>query len=160
MASRRFYYTRSNPDPQPIVIVDNPDRIGKKIKRVEDLGNKFSLVKENSLPKHLSSLQDIEFDINFEQSLFRTKSESDLQINVIDLDFISFLETKKETFSVDSEENIFEVYDKLDAITATLIKEIDEAYLQHSVELSALSTYTPKPSTTHLDTNLIELLAI
>ena len=59
MASRRVYYTRSNPDPQPVVIVDNPDRIGKKNKRVEDLGNKVSLVKENSLPKKLSSLQDI-----------------------------------------------------------------------------------------------------
>ena len=49
----------------------------------------------------------------------------------------------------------FEVYDKLDAITATLIKEIDESYLQHSIELSALSAYTPKPSTTNLDTKLL-----
>ena len=32
MASRKFYYTRSNPDPKPAIIVDNPDRIGKKKK--------------------------------------------------------------------------------------------------------------------------------
>ena len=34
--------------------------------------------------------------------------------------------------------------------------EIDEAYLQHSVALTTLSGYTPKPSTIHLDTNLLE----
>ena len=59
------------------------------------------------------------------------------------------IESKKEVASLDSDEKVLEVYDKLDAITATLIKEIDEAYLQHSVELTALSAYTPKPSTSH-----------
>ena len=74
MPSRRVYFTTSIPDPQSAVIVDNPDRIGKKIKKVESLGNKVSLVKGNSLPNKLSSLQDIEFDLNFEQYLLRTKS--------------------------------------------------------------------------------------
>ena len=39
-----------------------------------------------------------------------------------------------------------------------MIKEIDEAYLQHSVELTALSAYTPKPSTSHLDTIHLEFV--
>ena len=128
----------------------------RKNKNVESLGNKNSLIKENSLPNKLSSLQHIEFNLSFEQTLFKTKSESELHNNVIDPDFISFIENKKETISVDFDQNIFEVYDKLDAITATLIQEIDEAYLQHLVELTALLVYTPKPSTSHLDTSLLE----
>ena len=59
MASRRIYYTRSNPDPKPAGIVDNLDKILQKIKKVESLGNKNSLIKENYLPNKLSSLQDI-----------------------------------------------------------------------------------------------------
>ena len=66
MASRRVYYTRSNPDLEPTIIVDNPDRILKKNKKIESLGNKNSLIKANSLPNKLSSLQDIEFDLSFE----------------------------------------------------------------------------------------------
>ena len=54
------------------------------------------LSRYNSLLEKFETLQDIEFDLNFEQSLFRTKSESDLHETVIDLDFISFIETKKE----------------------------------------------------------------
>ena len=65
------------------------------------------MIKENSLPNKLSTLQDTEFYLAFEQTLFRTKSESDIHNTVIDPDFISFIETKKETISVDFEENIF-----------------------------------------------------
>ena len=54
LASRRVYCTRSNPDPQPAAIVDNLDKIGKKNKQVEDLGNKVSSVRSNSLPKKIS----------------------------------------------------------------------------------------------------------
>ena len=74
---------------------------------MESLGNKNSLIKANSLPNKLSSLQDIEFDLNFEQSFFRPKSESDIHNTVIDPDFISFIETKKETVSVDSDHIFF-----------------------------------------------------
>lgn len=71
------------------------------------------MVKENSLPNKLSSLQEIEFDLNFEQYLFRTKLESDIHNIVIDPDFISFIETKKETISVDYYPKIFNFMIKL-----------------------------------------------
>ena len=95
MYCRKVYYTRSNPDPKLVVIVDNPDRIGKKKQR-EDLDAKVSLLRVNSLPQKVVSLQDIEFDLEFEHSLFRNKSESDLNNIVIDPGFISSLEIKKE----------------------------------------------------------------
>ena len=81
--------------------------------------------------------------------MFRTKSESSIYDGVIDPDFISFIGTKKETVSLDSDQKALEPYDKFDALTTNLIKETDEAYLQHSVELTALSAYTPKPYTIH-----------
>ena len=61
------------------------------------------MIKAHSLPNKLSNLQDIEFDLAFEQTLFRTKSKSDIHNTVIDPDFISFIETKKEIVSVDSD---------------------------------------------------------
>ena len=74
MASRKTYYTRSNPDPKPTVIVDNPDQIGKKKKQIVNLETEVPLRKSNSLPKELVSLNDIDFDLKFEYSLFKTKS--------------------------------------------------------------------------------------
>ena len=62
------------------------------------------MIQENSFPINYQVLQDIEFDLAFEQSLFKTKSKSDIANSVINLDFISFIETKKETVSIDSEE--------------------------------------------------------
>ena len=94
MASRKVYYTRYNSDPKPVVIVDNPDRIGKNKKYIEDLDIKISLNRVNSLPQELVSLQDMEFDLKFENSLFRRKYESNLSNDVLDPVFISFLESK------------------------------------------------------------------
>ena len=37
LASRKTYYTRSNTDPKPSVIVDNPYQIGKKKKQTVNL---------------------------------------------------------------------------------------------------------------------------
>lgn len=80
-------YTRSNPNLNPPFIVDDPHRIGKKPRKFID---KFNATKEqltektsevfiphvHSLPERLDTLQDIEFDIHFEKSLFRNKSLS------------------------------------------------------------------------------------
>ena len=81
--------------------------------------------------------------------MFRTKSESSIYDSVIDPNFIQFIKEKKETIQLDTDQQVLETFDKLDALTATLIKDIDEAYFQHSVELASLSAYTPKPSTIH-----------
>ena len=65
LASRKIYYTSSNPDPKPTVIVDNLDQIGKKKKQLEYLEPEVSLKRVNSLPQELVSLQDIDFDLKF-----------------------------------------------------------------------------------------------
>lgn len=46
----------------------------------------------------------------------------------------------------DLDKFVLETFDKLDALTSTLISEIDDAYLQQFVELAALTTATSKIS--------------
>ena len=102
IASRKSYYTRSNPDPKPVVIVDNPDRIGKKKKQTENLEAEISLIRVNSLPSELVSLQNIDFDLKFEHSLFKSKYESDLKTVVLDPGFVSFFNAKQKSIVVSS----------------------------------------------------------
>ena len=83
--------------------MDNPDRIGKKKKHIEDLDVKISLNRVNSLPQELVSLQDIEFDLKFGNSLFISKSESNLNIVGLDPSFNSFLESKQKNIATNSE---------------------------------------------------------
>ena len=66
LAPKKVYYTRSNPDPNPADIVDNPDQIGKNKKQTVSSETEVSLKRVDSLHKELVSLSDIEFDLNFE----------------------------------------------------------------------------------------------
>ena len=81
LASRK--YTRSNPDPNPPTIVSDAHKIGRKSKKSVEksslAGEKSSedfIPHVNSLLERLDTSQDIEFDVNFEQSLFHSKSLS------------------------------------------------------------------------------------
>ena len=54
------------------------------------------------------SLNDIDFDLKFEYSLFKTKSETDLKNTVIDPVFISFFNAKQKNISVGTKSNKYE----------------------------------------------------
>jgi hypothetical protein len=69
-------YTRSHPNPNPATTVDDLEKLLRKKNIVEGYGSHNPLHMSNSLPEKLVSIQDIEFDISFEQILFRTKSDS------------------------------------------------------------------------------------
>ena len=103
LASRR--YTRSNPDPNPPTIFSDPQNIGRKAKSVvetssiaENQSERSSIPRANSFPGKLENLQDIEFDINFEQILFRSKSLSWIDETVFDYS-ISFHNPVEDRFS-------------------------------------------------------------
>ena len=147
MASKRTHYTRAHLDPNLAIIVDDLDRIIRKPKRVETKGSSSQLIKANSLPKELSSLEDIQFDLSFEISLFHTKSKNSIHDTVIDPNFIQFIESKKVRIHLDLDQHVLDTFDKLEDLTSTLIRHIDEAYLQQSVELAILITVTPEIST-------------
>jgi len=114
---------------------------------VETQGSSSQLIKANSLPKELSSLEDIQFDLSFELSLFRTKSENSIHDTVINPNFLQFIESKRVPIHLDLDQHVLDTFDKLEALTLTLISHIDEAYIQQSMELAALTAITPKIST-------------
>ena len=80
-------------------------------------------------------------------SLFRTKSETLVHDTVIDPTFIQFVESNKNTIHLDLDQHVLDTFDKLEVLTSTLIRQIDKAYFQQSVELAALTAATPKHST-------------
>ena len=59
VASKRTYYTRAYPDPNPAIIFDNPDKILRKNNKVESQESISQLTKQNSLPKELSNSEDL-----------------------------------------------------------------------------------------------------
>ena len=71
-------YTRRNPNPEPIAYVSDPEKLlHKRKERVVDSG-KF-LDRNLSFPNdEVKSIDDLDFDIKLEQSLFRSRSESNL----------------------------------------------------------------------------------
>jgi hypothetical protein len=77
-------HTRSNPDPEAAIPVSDPENIVHKRKE-----NPVTPVlhpdRYLSLPKdRVTSIEDLEFDVKFEQALFRTKSESCLSETIFD----------------------------------------------------------------------------
>jgi hypothetical protein len=77
-------YTRSHPDPEPAIATDNPEQLLRKKTIAEGSVSHNPLQRSPSLPEELVSLQDLDFDILFEQSLFRTKSDSFVAETVLD----------------------------------------------------------------------------
>jgi hypothetical protein len=73
-------HTSENPDPYPPVPIDNPEMIlrkqNSKITKVQK--DTSMLVIYIYLPTNLVSLEDLCFDLEFQLSLFKTKSESSI----------------------------------------------------------------------------------
>ena len=103
----------------------------------------------------MSSLEDFQFDLSFEHSLFRTKSENSVHDTVIDHNFIQFFESKKNTIHTNLDQHVLNTFHELEALTSTLIRHIDEAYFQQSVELASLTVATSEHST--LPSEIIKL---
>ena len=83
MAPKKVY-TRSHPNPKPATTIDDPEKLLRKKNIVEGYGSHSPLHRSNSLPEKLIAIQDLEFDISFEQSLFRTKSDSFVSDKILD----------------------------------------------------------------------------
>ena len=78
----------------------------------------------------MSTLEEIPFDFSFYLSLFRTKSKNAIHEIVLDPKFIQLIESKRVIIHPDLDKFILETFEKLEALTSTLISNIDYAYLQ------------------------------
>lgn len=79
-------YTKLNPNPNPPTIVDNPEKILRKLKfkPPESETSTSTLLRTTTLHAQLIALEDFSFDLNFEFSLFKSKSESSLSETLFD----------------------------------------------------------------------------
>jgi hypothetical protein len=77
-------YTRENPDPNPVEPMCDPEKLLRRTR--EKASDPFYyLDKSLSLPKDdMQSIDDLDFDALFEQTLFRSKSETSLDDIVFD----------------------------------------------------------------------------
>ncbi len=91
MAPKKIQYTRENPYPNPATIVDDPNRILRKPKISEAQASSSRLVRFNSLPEELSTLEEIPFDLSFDLSLLRSKSENAIHETVLDPEFVQLI---------------------------------------------------------------------
>ena len=76
--------------------------------------------------------------MSFELSLFITKSENSIHETIIDPNFIQFIESKRVPIHPDLDQLVLTTFDRLEALTSTLISHIDDTYLQKLVELASL----------------------
>ena len=83
LAPKRIH-TRSHLDPEPVKIIDNPEKIIRKRNTAEGQGSSSPLHRATSLPEKLVTIQYIDFDLPFENILFRTKSDSFVDEIVLD----------------------------------------------------------------------------
>jgi hypothetical protein len=83
MAPKRIH-TRRNLDPQAIIPVSDPEKLVHKRKE-RPISPFFCLDKNLSLPKDgVKRIEDLDFDLKFEKTLFITRSESSLNEIIFD----------------------------------------------------------------------------
>ena len=139
LASKRPY-TRSHPDPKTPEIVDDPQRIGrrtkdtskksvKQISSSKGLGSNNPIPISQSLPVKIEALQDIEFDLKFEQSLFRRKSLNWEDTIVLDQSILH-PDSPKSLSSLKSNQEIFQDFEILECLVSKFTSALTYAYLQ------------------------------
>ena len=94
LASTR--YTRMNPDPDLVDHVDDPKNLFRRhwYQTPHSQSRPVPLVRSVYLPAKLLSLEDIPYDINFELSLFKSKSKiylSDIVFDPLRLSEVKYL---------------------------------------------------------------------
>jgi hypothetical protein len=77
-------HTRRNPDPEAAIPVSDPEKLVRRRKE-RPVTPVLHPDRYLSFPRDgLTSIEDLVFDVKFEQSLFRTKSESCLNETIFD----------------------------------------------------------------------------
>jgi hypothetical protein len=85
LASSSGKYTRNNPEPNLTKLVDDLEKILRERKKKNNLSSPL-LKRSTSLSEEtIQTIEDLQFDLKFEHSLFRSKSDLDLRQVIVDL---------------------------------------------------------------------------
>ncbi len=110
LASRKVH-TRRNPDRNPPKVVDDLEKFLRMSKNKAENFTPIRLEKSPSLAKDGElSIEDLYFDLKFEHTLFRSKSESDLESTFVDDNFLQIPvnpEIEEESPFTEEDTNIF-----------------------------------------------------
>lgn len=90
--SRKTHFIRANLHTNYVRVVDNPKLISRKSKKEECFVSQIPLVKANSCATEWLFLGELPFDVPFDLSSFRTKSEHAIDEIVLDPNFIADIE--------------------------------------------------------------------
>ena len=104
LASERTRYTRSNPDPNPPPVFDNPNLIPRILRREgsqESSGRSRPLSRSAPCPVKWIYFDEIPFDERFETSLFVNFSETELSRLVLDPLFFEYLQLRFVSLHID-----------------------------------------------------------
>lgn len=157
MAPKRTY-TRSHPGLNPTEIVDDLEKLVGKRSFTKSQGSNsppssFNSIPENiplsssnSLPEKFETLRDIEFDLTFQKSLFRSKSEAFLDQTIIDKTIIQPYVCQTQVLEIYRDFESLHQFDKLQGLVLVLDQAIEEAFIQQSIEFSALTVATTSQS--------------
>lgn len=112
--------------------------INSPLSRFNCLPENIPLSRYNSLPEKFETLQDIEFDLPFQQSLFRSKYEAFVDQTVIDKSILKSYIAQTQLLEIDHDLESLQQFEKLQGLVLVLDQAIVEAFIQQFVEFSAL----------------------
>jgi len=147
---------RSNPDPNPPLVVDGPEKLLRKLKSSLPKIGTQKLVRITSLLDQLFTPEDLSFDIQFKLSLFQSKSEYFLSKVVFDpIKFDSYLPTSKSLFyKLDHE--LWLNFDQLQGLADQLQITTEKAYIKYQLEIFSTTTSSTIPSNTSATTFVVK----
>ena len=111
----------------------------RKRSLIESQGNNSPPPRETSLLEKFFTIHDIQFDLPFDHSLFITKSESLLDETVLNQDILQPGISEIQSLESDLDQQILQNLGKLQDLASDLNQDLYEAYIQKSVEISALT---------------------
>jgi hypothetical protein len=138
LAPKRIH-TRSHPDPEPVKVVDNPEKLIRKRSLAEIQGSSSPPPRETSLPEKFVTIQDIQFDLPFEHSLFRTKSDIFVDETVLDQAILQPNTPERHSPGSDLDQQILQNFEKLQDLASEFDQALHKTYIQQYVELSSLT---------------------
>jgi hypothetical protein len=129
MAPKRIH-TRSHLDLEFATTIDNPENLLKKGNIVEGRRSNNPLHRATSLPKNLVAIQDLEFDLPFEKSLFRTKSDSFVNETVLDQTILQPRTLERISPITDFDQWFLQEFKKLEDLVSNLDHALYKSHFQ------------------------------
>lgn len=130
--------------------MDYPENILRKTLRTKSQISSRFLHRANSLPEKFVAFQDIQFDLHFEKSLFKTKSKNWKDHIIFDPSILPKSPVKELSSQIESDLHLLQHFHTLQDLVTDLTSEIDDGYLQHLVEFTTLnilaSSFTSQPA--------------